>query len=62
MVSRSILEPGQYTGFYPMAKNSDWERSAVVVRNAAGLREKVRELEKQIKAITTPKTLQEDES
>jgi UDP-3-O-[3-hydroxymyristoyl] glucosamine N-acyltransferase len=27
MVSRSIAEPGQYTGFYPLAKNADWEKS-----------------------------------
>jgi UDP-3-O-[3-hydroxymyristoyl] glucosamine N-acyltransferase len=38
MVSRSILEPGQYTGFYPLAKNSEWE--------------KIRTLEKTIKTIT----------
>ncbi|MFP5393388.1 MAG: UDP-3-O-(3-hydroxymyristoyl)glucosamine N-acyltransferase, partial [Gammaproteobacteria bacterium] len=25
MVSRSVLEPGQYTGFYPLAKNAEWE-------------------------------------
>lgn len=33
MVSRSILEAGQYTGFYPLAKNADWEKSAAIVRN-----------------------------
>jgi UDP-3-O-[3-hydroxymyristoyl] glucosamine N-acyltransferase len=27
MVSRSVLEPGQYTGFYPLAKNAEWERA-----------------------------------
>jgi UDP-3-O-[3-hydroxymyristoyl] glucosamine N-acyltransferase len=52
MVSRSIMEAGQYTGFYPLAKNADWEKSAVVVRNLAKLREKVRELEKSIKLLT----------
>jgi UDP-3-O-[3-hydroxymyristoyl] glucosamine N-acyltransferase len=53
MVSRSILEPGQYTGFYPLAKNADWEKSAAIVRNLDGLRDKVRALEKAIKTITT---------
>jgi len=52
MVPNSIAEPGHYTGYYPVAKKSDWERSAVVVRNIAALREKVRMLEKTIKALT----------
>jgi UDP-3-O-[3-hydroxymyristoyl] glucosamine N-acyltransferase len=46
MVSRSILEAGQYTGFYPLAKNADWEKSAAIVRNLPSLREKIRALEK----------------
>ncbi|MGV3741484.1 MAG: UDP-3-O-(3-hydroxymyristoyl)glucosamine N-acyltransferase [Burkholderiaceae bacterium] len=51
MVSRSILEPGQYTGFYPLAKNAEWEKSAVIVRNLATMREKIRELEKALKSL-----------
>ncbi|RQO36268.1 UDP-3-O-(3-hydroxymyristoyl)glucosamine N-acyltransferase [Herminiimonas sp. KBW02] len=51
MVSRSIREPGQYTGFYPLAKNAEWEKSAVIVRNLATMREKIRELEKTIKTL-----------
>lgn len=52
LVSRSIHEPGQYTGFYPLAKNADWEKSAVIVRNLASMREKIRELEKIIKSLS----------
>jgi len=52
MVSRSILEPGQYTGFYPLAKNSDWEKSAAIVRNLPAMRDKMRALEKTIKTRT----------
>ena len=52
MVSRSILEPGQYTGFYPLAKNADWEKSAAIVRNLATLRERIRALEKTIQTLT----------
>ena len=52
LVSRSIHEAGQYTGFYPLAKNADWEKSAVLVRNISSMREKLRELEKTIKTIT----------
>lgn len=55
MVSRSILEPGQYTGFYPLAKNAEWEKSAVIVRNLGTMREKIRELEKTIKSLTEKK-------
>lgn len=52
MVSRSILEAGQYTGFYPLAKNADWEKSAAIVRNLTTMREKIRSLEKTIKTLT----------
>jgi UDP-3-O-[3-hydroxymyristoyl] glucosamine N-acyltransferase len=52
MVSRSVLEPGQYTGFYPLAKNAEWEKSAAIVRNLSSMREKIRSLEKQLKTLT----------
>ncbi len=55
MVSRSIMEPGQYTGFYPLAKNAEWEKSAAIVRNLGTMREKIRELEKAIKTLTEKK-------
>lgn len=51
MVSRSILEAGQYTGFYPLAKNAEWEKSAAIVRNLGTMREKIRDLEKTIKSL-----------
>ena len=55
MVSRSILEAGQYTGFYPLAKNAEWEKSAAIVRNLAAMRDKIRALEKTLKTLTEPK-------
>ena len=55
LVSRSINEPGQYTGFYPLAKNSDWEKTAAVVRQLDGMRDRVRELEKLVKELTSKK-------
>lgn len=55
MVSRSILEAGQYTGFYPLAKNADWEKTAAIVRNLTTMREKIRSLEKTIKTLTDKK-------
>ncbi|MFC0133380.1 UDP-3-O-(3-hydroxymyristoyl)glucosamine N-acyltransferase [Massilia eurypsychrophila] len=55
MVSRSIHEPGQYTGFYPLAKNADWEKSAAIVRNLDAMRDKIRALEKTLKTLTEQK-------
>jgi UDP-3-O-[3-hydroxymyristoyl] glucosamine N-acyltransferase len=55
LVSRSINEPGQYTGIYPLAKNTEWEKSAVIVRNLPSMREKIRELEKTIKSLSKDK-------
>lgn len=55
MVSRSVLEPGQYTGFYPLAKNAEWEKSAAIVRNLAAMREKIRTLEKTIAKLNEDK-------
>ena len=52
LVSRSILEPGEYTGFYPLSKNAEWEKSAAIVRNLGAMREKIRHLEKIIKSLT----------
>ncbi len=53
LVSRSISEPGQYTGFYPLAKNADWEKTAAVVRQLDALRDRVRELEKMVRSLVT---------
>lgn len=55
MVSRSVLEPGQYTGFYPLAKNAEWERSAAIVRNLDSMRAKIRTLEKTLRNLTQEK-------
>jgi UDP-3-O-[3-hydroxymyristoyl] glucosamine N-acyltransferase len=52
LVTRSISEAGQYTGFYPLAKNADWEKTAVIVRNLGTMREKIRTLEKTVKSLT----------
>jgi UDP-3-O-[3-hydroxymyristoyl] glucosamine N-acyltransferase len=54
MVSRSIHEAGQYTGFYPLAKNAEWEKSAAIVRNLAAMRDRIRALEKTIKTLIEP--------
>ena len=51
MVPNSIAEPGRYTGYYPMARNAEWERNAALLRNLTALREKIRVLEKAFKGL-----------
>lgn len=52
MVTRSIVEAGQYTGIFPLAKNAAWEKSAAIVRNLSAMREKIRILEKAVSSLT----------
>ena len=52
LVWRSITEPGEYTGVYPIAKHADWEKSAALVRNLTTMREKIRALEKTLTQLT----------
>ena len=52
LAMRSITEPGQYTGFYPITKHGDWEKSAALLRNLPAMREKMRAMEKLIKSLT----------
>jgi UDP-3-O-[3-hydroxymyristoyl] glucosamine N-acyltransferase len=47
-VTRSITEPGLYTGMFPIDKNADWEKNAVTLRQLHKLRERIRELEKRL--------------
>lgn len=49
LVSRSIAQPGYFTGFFPLMSNRDWEKNAAVVRHLSELRDRVRALEKQLK-------------
>jgi UDP-3-O-[3-hydroxymyristoyl] glucosamine N-acyltransferase len=55
MVPNSITEPGRYTGYYPVARNAEWERSAVIVRNLSSMRAKIRAFEKTIKTLIEEK-------
>ena len=55
MVPNSITEPGRYTGYFPVARNADWERIAVLVRKLSSMREKVRALEKAVRVLAGEK-------
>jgi len=46
VVSRSLLKPGHYTGYFPMDDNASWEKNAATLRTLHSLRERIRTLEK----------------
>ena len=48
LISRSIGEPGFYSGVFPHMSNRDWERNAAVVRHLDDLRTRLRRLERQV--------------
>lgn len=49
-VTRSIRQPGLYSGVFPLDENSSWEKNAVTLKQLHALRERVRVLEKQLKS------------
>lgn len=46
IVTRSIHKPGQYTGVFPLDDHASWEKNAAALKQLAGLRERLRALEK----------------
>ncbi|MGE5638670.1 MAG: UDP-3-O-(3-hydroxymyristoyl)glucosamine N-acyltransferase [Clostridia bacterium] len=46
VISRSILEPGTYTGMFPADRHESWTRNTAQVRHLAELAARVRALEK----------------
>lgn len=50
VVTRSILQPGLYSGSFPFDDNSSWEKNAATLRQLHALRDRVRALEKQAKS------------
>jgi len=45
VVTRSILQPGQYSGVFPFDDNASWEKNAATLRQLHRLRERLRALE-----------------
>ena len=45
-VTRSILKPGHYTGFFPIAENAEWEKNAATLKQIHRLRDRLRHLER----------------
>ena len=48
VVTRSILKPGNYTGFFPIEDNVAWEKNAATLKQLHSLRERIRQLEKKL--------------
>jgi UDP-3-O-[3-hydroxymyristoyl] glucosamine N-acyltransferase len=45
VVTRSIHQPGQYTGLFPIDENAMWEKNAASVKQLYRLRERLKALE-----------------
>ena len=46
VVTRSIHQPGQYSGVFPIDDNASWEKNAATLRQLHALRDRLRALEK----------------
>ena len=53
LVMKNITKPGQYTSVFPLEEHSHWLHNAAQIRHLAKLAERVSELEKTLKNITT---------
>ena len=47
-VTRSILQPGHYTGFFPIAENREWEKNAATLKQIHRLRDRIKHLEQML--------------
>jgi len=54
LVTKSILEPGTYSGSFPNAPHREYLKTAALVRNLARMEERIRELEKRLAAAGKP--------
>ena len=48
MVSRSIQQPGHYTGAFPIDDNASWIKNAAALRQLSALRDRVKALERRL--------------
>ena len=51
VVTRSVAQPGHYTGMFPLDENAHWEKNAASLKQLARLRDRVRQLEQQIQNL-----------
>ena len=50
VVTRTISEPGHYTGMFPIDDNARWEKNAATLKQLHTLRERIKALERTLKA------------
>jgi UDP-3-O-[3-hydroxymyristoyl] glucosamine N-acyltransferase len=48
VVTRSILQPGHYSGFFPVDDNASWEKNAATLKHLHSLRDRLKQVEKHI--------------
>jgi UDP-3-O-[3-hydroxymyristoyl] glucosamine N-acyltransferase len=53
-VTRSISQPGNYTGLFPIDDNASWEKNAASLKQLHKLRERVKGLESALEKLHTP--------
>jgi UDP-3-O-[3-hydroxymyristoyl] glucosamine N-acyltransferase len=56
VVTRSIREPGHYTGMFPIDDNASWEKNAASLKQLNRLRERLKAVEQAIEQATHKKT------
>jgi UDP-3-O-[3-hydroxymyristoyl] glucosamine N-acyltransferase len=49
VVTKSVLQPGHYTGMFPLDENAKWERNAATLKQLYQLRERIKTLENSLK-------------
>ena len=48
VVTRSIAQPGQYTGMFPLDTNANWEKNAASLKQLSRLRDRIKAIETDI--------------
>lgn len=51
VISRSLTEPGRYTGVYPFEPHAKWEQNAALLRQLRKMRDRIRTLEKELARV-----------
>jgi len=60
LVSRTLAEPGFYTGVFPLLRHREWERNAALIGHLADLRGRLRRLERAMAGISPANAPQEE--
>jgi UDP-3-O-[3-hydroxymyristoyl] glucosamine N-acyltransferase len=54
LVGKTIREAGVYSGSYPMQTHDDWRRNAAHLRHLDELAKRIKQLEREVKALAVP--------